>query len=74
MDVTDVLHDGANELEVAVANRWPNRLIGDRIVPEPERVTSTTWNPFRADSALLPSGLLGPVTLKTTGEVGIGKW
>ena len=74
VDVTDVLHDGANELEVAVANRWPNRLIGDRIVPEPERVTSTTWNPFRADSALLPSGLLGPVTLKTTGEVGIGKW
>lgn len=64
VEVTSELREGVNELEVEVANRWPNRLIGDRRVPETARVTSTTWNPFRAETGLLPSGLLGPVRLE----------
>ena len=65
VDATGALQPGTNVLEVRVANLWPNRLIADAALPEEKRVTWTTWNPFRADSPLLESGLLGPVTLQT---------
>ena len=42
--------------------RWPRWLVDDK--PNPEgRVTFATWRPWRADSPLQPSGLLGPVVL-----------
>jgi len=63
VDVTDVLKLGANDLEITVANLWPNRLIGDAIFPEKKR-TWTSQNPFKENSPLLESGLIGPVTLK----------
>lgn len=53
----------ANTLEITIANRWPNRLIGDRLLPKEEQIVKTTWNPYNPDSLLLPSGLLGPVRL-----------
>lgn len=65
LDITDALQSGENRIEIRVANLWPNRLIGDSALSPDERLTWTTWNPFRPDSALLPSGLLGPVTLLT---------
>jgi len=62
--VRDALKAGENTLEVTVANLWPNRLIGDQALPAADRVSWTTWNPYKPDSRLLPSGLLGPVTLR----------
>lgn len=59
----DILRKGENDLDITVANLWPNRLIGDAGLPAEERKTWTTWNPFKKDDALLPSGLLGPVKL-----------
>lgn len=67
VEVSRALHPGENQVEITVANRWPNRLIGDKRLPEDKRLASTTWNPFRADDPLLPSGLLGPVTLVASG-------
>ena len=66
LDASEALRPGHNELQLRVANLWPNRLIGDAALPAAERVAQTTWNPFTADTPLLPSGLLGPVTLRAT--------
>ena len=63
VEITGALATGTNELEIEVANLWPNRLIGDQSLPESQRHTWTTHNPYTKDSPLLPSGLLGPVAL-----------
>jgi hypothetical protein len=55
---------GSNELELVVANHWVNRLIGDAGLPKENQYTSTTHNPYKPDSPLLESGLIGPVTLQ----------
>ncbi len=67
VDVTSALQPGKNRLEVKVTNVWPNRMIGDK-QPGAQRIAYSTFDPFKADSPLLPSGLLGPVTLETVGE------
>jgi len=62
VDVTDLLRPGVNRLNVRVTNLWPNRLIGDKqalVTP----IAFTTFNPYSADSPLLDSGLLGPVSI-----------
>jgi hypothetical protein len=62
IDVTDAIKPGKNQLEVKVTNVWPNRIIGDK-QPGAQRIAYSTFDPYKADSPLLPSGLLGPVTL-----------
>ncbi|MEI6194115.1 MAG: glycosyl hydrolase [Verrucomicrobiota bacterium] len=91
VDITDVLKTGGNQLEIEVANRWVNRLVGDqqpadakvRTVRFPSGLLGGNAYPagrytfetrslrgglFKADSPLLPSGLLGPVTLQILEE------
>ena len=58
-----LLRASGNELEISVANLWINRLIGDSGLPPEQRQTWTTRNPFKKDSPLQPSGLLGPIRL-----------
>jgi hypothetical protein len=60
VDATEALRPGANLVEVKVTNLWVNRLIGDQ-QPDAEKYTYTTQPFYKADSPLLPSGLLGPV-------------
>jgi hypothetical protein len=64
VDVTDALKAGANRLEVKVTNVWPNRMIGDK-QPGAQRIAYSTFDPYKADSPLLPAGLLGPVRVET---------
>jgi hypothetical protein len=44
---------------------WPEWFLKGEPRPEPRRVTFTPWKPYTQDSPLLPSGLLGPVTLRS---------
>jgi len=69
VEVTEALQPGENSLEITVANLWPNRLIGDQALSPDQRVTWTTWNPFRQDTPILESGLLGPVRLLSARRV-----
>jgi hypothetical protein len=62
-EATAALRAGTNAVEVRVTNLWPNRLIGDAGLPKAQRFTETNLNPYKPDSPLLPSGLLGPVRL-----------
>ena len=106
IDITDAVKTASVQqqgvpidLEIKVANLWPNRLIGDDILypddcewklcwhgwqklnepglkeipawvkegkPSPTgRHTFTTWKHWDKNDELLPSGLLGPVLLRT---------
>lgn len=51
-----------NSLEIRVANRWVNRLIGDA-QPGAEKISFTVTPTYRANAPLRPSGLIGPVRL-----------
>ena len=63
INVTDDLKPGVNELSVQVTNLWPNRMIGDLQPGMTKTYTWTDFKPFKADSPLLESGLLGPVSV-----------
>ena len=52
------------DIEIRVTNRWPNRLIGEDLLPEDERTTWTSWKHWSKRDKLLDSGLLGPVRLE----------
>ncbi|MBO9593220.1 MAG: glycosyl transferase family 2 [Niabella sp.] len=62
VEVTGKLKRGVNDLRIEVINLWPNRLIGDAALPPEQRRTRTNIT-FKKEDPLLPSGLLGPVTL-----------
>jgi beta-galactosidase/beta-glucuronidase len=63
VDITKALRPGKNELKIEVTNTWFNRMKGDLLLPEKERITQTNAPFWAKDKPLLPAGLLGPVTL-----------
>ena len=65
VDVTGVIKSGSNELEVDVVNFWPNRIIGDASLSPEKRFTRTNIRKLTKDTALMPSGLFGPVRIMT---------
>jgi alpha-L-rhamnosidase/Glycosyl hydrolases family 2, sugar binding domain len=62
LDVTSAIKAGNNEIQIKVINAWVNRLIGDE-QPGATKITFTDVKPYKANSPLQPSGLLGPVTV-----------
>lgn len=66
VDITSAVKPEGNRLEISVANLWRNRLIGDAGLPPIQRLTTSNLEGvFKPDLPLSPSGLLGPVTLKS---------
>jgi hypothetical protein len=72
VDLTGVLHPGANTVQITVTNLWVNRLIGDAQPDAMTKYTFTTRNPYKAQSKLLPSGLMGPVEIIRTEAAAMG--
>ncbi len=62
VEVTSALQPGTNQITIKVINAWVNRIIGDQ-QPGATKYTITDVRPYRANSPLLTSGLLGPVTV-----------
>ena len=62
VDATSTLKPGANEVTIKVVNAWVNRMIGDE-QPGATKYTFADVKPYKANSPLLPSGLLGPITV-----------
>ena len=62
LDITEALKPGKNEVSIKVADAWVNRMIGDQ-QPNAAKITFTVYHPYKADSSLVQSGLLGPVTI-----------
>ncbi len=71
VEISEALTKGTNRLEIELVNLWVNRLIGDKSLPENQMYTWTTRNPYKKDSPLLPSGLLGPVSVLTDAKTTI---
>jgi hypothetical protein len=69
VDLTDALRAGENQLEITVVNLWPNRIIGDK-QPGAKPIAFAPQAGYRANSPLLPSGLLGPVQVLGVDAVG----
>ncbi len=61
IDISSALKPGENLIRIRVANLWVNRLIGDAQPNTLKKVTFTVSNPYKANSPLVPAGLLGPV-------------
>jgi hypothetical protein len=71
VNISAALKPGSNTLEIRVANLWPNRMIGDAALPQAERFTWSSYEPFTADTPLPKSGLLGPVILHSSERVAL---
>ncbi len=81
-DISHAVKPGTNSLEIRVANRWSNRMLGDRTPPDanartvkwPEgfldgksyKTGRYTFATIKGPGRLLPSGLIGPVTILIT--------
>jgi hypothetical protein len=63
VDISEAVQSGENTLEIAITNLWPNRLIGDSMLPAEKRFTHSNVDKFKADSPLRESGLIGPVRI-----------
>jgi hypothetical protein len=79
VDITEAVETKGNVLEIDIANRWPNRLLGDQQSPDKDvrtvqwksgflegRVYKTgryTFTTGRGPGKLLASGLLGPIRI-----------
>jgi hypothetical protein len=63
VDITGEIRPGRNQFEIRVTNLWVNRMIGDQQPWALKKYAFADFTPYKADSPLLPSGLLGPVRL-----------
>jgi hypothetical protein len=68
LDVTGLVKDGENKMEIDVVNTWFNRLIGDAQPGDVNKVSFTTYRRSDPKCPLKPAGLIGPVILQVAVE------
>ena len=62
-DIKPALRPGTNRVEIKVTNLWRNRMIGD-VQPGETRPVTAIRRFYKEGDPLLPSGLLGPVSIR----------
>ncbi len=65
LNISKLIKQGANTIEIEVANLWRNRLIYDSRLSKEQRYTWTIVSDIRQDEIPPPSGLIGPVRIVT---------
>ncbi|NLO33547.1 MAG: hypothetical protein GX117_09360, partial [Candidatus Hydrogenedentes bacterium] len=63
LDISTVLQEGENLLEITVINPWRNRLVGDVTPGVKSAGTFTSQQVVKESTELKPAGLLGPVQI-----------
>lgn len=63
IDITKEVKAGENKLEIYVVNSLMNRMIGDSMRPEKERITYCATPIATPEDTLVPSGIIGEVQL-----------
>ncbi|HAT80498.1 MAG TPA: hypothetical protein DCS17_03575, partial [Flavobacterium sp.] len=56
--------EGENTIEIEVVNVWRNRMTGDKSLPDANKTTWVLVDKITPEEELIPSGLLGPVTIQ----------
>ena len=59
LDVTEIIRQGDNDLQVKVTNLWPNRLIGDELLPDDRKwngISLKEWPQWVLDGKPSPTG------------------
>ena len=56
--------DDCEWVEGKYLKQWPDWFLNKTQRPEPSRITFTTWKHWTKDDNLVPSGIVGPVTLR----------
>ena len=69
LNVSGLLKQGENTLEIEVANLWRNRMILDKRLPDSEKYTWTVTEDIKPEEQPHSSGILGPVTIETIKSV-----
>ena len=64
LNITDALKKGNNSIEIEVVNVFRNRITGDKSLPKEKRSTWLLVDSVTPQEELVPSGLLGPVSLE----------
>jgi hypothetical protein len=65
LNASQAIKEGENNIEVEVVNVWRNRITGDKSLPEEKKSTWLLVDIISPDEELIPSGLLGQVTIQT---------
>ena len=63
VEISGLIRSKSNRIEIEVVNFWPNRIIGDQFLPADRRSTRTNIRKLTKETALMESGLLGPVRI-----------
>jgi hypothetical protein len=64
LNITGIIKERENTLQIKVVNVWRNRLTGDKTLPEDKRTTSVLVDNITPEEELIPSGLMGPVSIQ----------
>ena len=72
VEITKLIKNKDNKLEIDIINLWANRVVGDLNLPKEKRLTKThdsfRFDMLKSNTPLLDSGLLGPVQILTSSD------